>query len=201
MRWGRLEVTGGFLLLVAWLNYLDRQCILPLTLVACLAHELGHYGAIRLLRGNITRIRVTAVGAEMSIAHPMGYVQEGIAALAGPGVNLFLALVFSIPEWGSFFSGLNLVLGCFNLMPAGRLDGGRALRCTLSLLAGQDVAVRIGERLDVIVTCLFLAAGWELVLRSENVTLLLIALWLLSGRKNEKKGGNRSCQTVEKGVK
>ena len=30
MRLGRVEVTGGFLLLTAWLNYLDRQGVVPL---------------------------------------------------------------------------------------------------------------------------------------------------------------------------
>ena len=29
---GRVEVTGGFLLLVAWLNYLDRSFVVPLAL-------------------------------------------------------------------------------------------------------------------------------------------------------------------------
>ena len=35
MRLGRVEVTGGFLLLTAWLNYLDRQGVVPLALLAC----------------------------------------------------------------------------------------------------------------------------------------------------------------------
>ena len=34
MRLGRVEVTGGFLLLTAWLNYLDRQGVVPLALLA-----------------------------------------------------------------------------------------------------------------------------------------------------------------------
>ena len=35
LRPGRVEVTGGFLLLAAWLNYLDRQGIVPLALLSC----------------------------------------------------------------------------------------------------------------------------------------------------------------------
>ena len=45
MRLGRVEVTGGFLLLTAWLNYLDRQGVVPLALLACALHELGHWAA------------------------------------------------------------------------------------------------------------------------------------------------------------
>ena len=35
LRPGRVEVTGGFLLLAAWLNYLDRQHLVPLAAAAC----------------------------------------------------------------------------------------------------------------------------------------------------------------------
>ena len=46
---GRVEATGGFLLLVAWLNYLDRSLLVPLALCACAVHELGHCAALHLL--------------------------------------------------------------------------------------------------------------------------------------------------------
>lgn len=45
IRLGRIEMTGGFLLLLAWLNYLDREFLLPMALAACGAHELGHLAA------------------------------------------------------------------------------------------------------------------------------------------------------------
>ena len=82
MKIGRLEVTGGFLLLLAWLNYLDRQAVIPLAIVACTLHELGHYAAIRAMGGNIKLIRLTAIGAEMLFSTPMNYWQEGVATLA-----------------------------------------------------------------------------------------------------------------------
>ena len=53
MRIGRVEVTGGFLLLLAWLNYLDRSFLVPMAVLACMAHELGHFFVIRALNGNI----------------------------------------------------------------------------------------------------------------------------------------------------
>lgn len=201
MKWGRLEVTGGFLLLITWINYLDHQCILPLTLVACLLHELGHYAVIYLFGNSVSRIRVTAIGAELTMTRTVGYLQEGIIALAGPGVNLLLAVLFSFPEWGRFFSGINLVLGCFNLMPVGSLDGGRTLRCTLSMLLQPDTAIELGQRLDMGFSILLTALGGHLIWCEKNPTLLLVAMWLLFSRKNDKNGGNRSCQTIHKRVK
>ena len=61
---GRVEATGDFLLLMAWLNYLDRQGIVPMAMAACLLHELGHWAVIRLLGGQISLVRLTAVRSE-----------------------------------------------------------------------------------------------------------------------------------------
>ena len=125
MRLGRVEVTGGFLLLAAWLNYLDRSLLVPAALTACALHELGHILVIRLLGGNIKGVRLTAVGAELVLARPLGYWQEGLSALAGPGTNLVLALAFCGTAGGLTFAGLNLELELFKLLPgtAGRRAG------------------------------------------------------------------------------
>ena len=180
MRIGRVEVTGGFLLLLAWLNYLDRSFLVPMAVLACMAHELGHFFVIRALNGNIKQIRLTAIGAEMVLSRPLGYWQEGLSALAGPGVNLALALVVCGVQDGLTFAGLNLTLAVFNLLPEGRLDGGRALRCTLALLAGPDLADWFGGLLDCLCTAGSLAAGLWLAVFCGNITLLLVALWLLA---------------------
>ena len=134
MRLGRVEATGGFFLMLAWLNYLDRSFIVPMATAACVAHELGHFFMIQLLKGEVKRIRLTAVGAEMVLGQPLGYWQEGMCALAGPGVNLLLAMVCCGFRNGLAFAGLNLALAIFNLLPVRQLDGGRALCCTIALL-------------------------------------------------------------------
>lgn len=177
---GRVEVTGGFLLLVAWLNYLDRSLLVPLALTACAAHELGHIFIIRLLGESIKGIRLTAIGAELMLARSLGYWQEGLCALAGPGTNLLLALSCCNFQGGLTFAGLNLALAVFNLLPVGRLDGGRALYCTLALLAGPETADRVGRWLDCLCTVGALAAGLFLAVLGENYTLLLVAFWLLA---------------------
>ena len=123
MRVGRVELSPGFLLLMAWLNYLDRQRVVPLALLACTLHELGHCAAIWRFGGGIRRVKLTAVGAEIQLDASLGYIQEGIIALAGPGVNLVLAAWLSKIGLFPVFTGINLVLGCFNLLPLGDFDG------------------------------------------------------------------------------
>lgn len=200
---GRVEATGDFLLLMAWLNYLDRQGIVPMAMAACLLHELGHWAVIRLLGGQISLVRLTAVGAEMVLRCPMGYWQEDVSALAGPGVNLLLALIFCAWPGGAVFAGLNLVLACFNMLPAGRLDGGRALYCTLALLAGPEWAGRIGRCLDGIWAAVLLVCGALLARFGGNITLLLVSLWLLTAALPEKywdQNRNRTCHRRRKKV-
>lgn len=205
MRLDRVEVTGGFFLLLAWLNYLDRSLLVPIALTACAAHELGHIAIIRLLGGKIKLIHLTAVGAELVLDSPMNYWQEGAAALAGPGVNLLLALGCCGFQRGLTFAGLNLALALFNLLPVGRLDGGRALHCTLSLLAGPELADRIRAHLDRLCTVGMLIIGLLLIFERGNITLMMVALWLLaaSGRAklpNFFSGRNNTCQQRKKKV-
>lgn len=184
IRLGRVEITGGCLLLLAWLNYLDRDHLLLMALIACIAHELGHLAAIRLLGGGIRRIRFTAVGAELELDRALGYWQEGVSALAGPGVNLLLAAACCGSGRWMAFTGLNLALALFNLLPVGRLDGGRALYCTLALLAGQNWSDRLCGWLDRGCTAAILGLGLFTAGSGGNITLLAAALWLLAGQKN-----------------
>ena len=173
-----MEVTGGFLLLAAWLNYLDGQGVVPLALLACALHELGHLLALRLLGAGVRRVTVTAVGAEMEVDRPLSYVGEILAALAGPLVSLALALVLCRLPGDALFAGPNLVLCCFNLLPIGRLDGGRVLRCTLSWLLGPQAAWRLCRWSDRLFSGAAAALGLFLLGAGAGPTLLLTALWL-----------------------
>lgn len=201
MRFGRLEATGGFFLLLAWLNYLDVQAVVPLAMVACALHELGHYLVIRVFGGDIKLIRLTAIGAEMVLSRPLSYWQEAAAALAGPGVNLLLAWLCCRWEEGLLFAGLNLALGCFNLLPVGQLDGGRALYCTLALLLGPGAARSVGGLVHGLFTLLVLAAGAALTWWGGSVTLLLVALWLLAILCKSEKREIRACHPGGKQIK
>ena len=151
---GRVEVTGGFLLLVAWLNYLDRSLLVPLALIACGIHELGHIFVIRLMGGAIKGIRLTAVGAELILSRPLGYWQEGLSALAGPGANL--------------------LLGGFNLLPVPALDGGRALHLTVSWLADPLTADRLCRTVGLMCALLLTGAALALMVFCHGGLFLLL---------------------------
>ena len=123
-----------------------------------------------------------------------------IVGLAGPAANLAAAWLCCRAEGGALFAGLNLALGCFNLLPVGRLDGGRALHCLLSMSIGP-AAEEAEAVLDRVLIAFLLALGVLLIGWGGSFTLLLVALWLLAKEKEGKKGRNRSCQGLQKRVK
>lgn len=178
LRRGRVEVSAGFLLLAAWLNYSDREGVFLWVLASCLCHEAGHLMALRLLGVPVRKVRITAVGAEICIAGGMSYRGELLAALSGPGVNLLLAALMSRWPGGELLAGINLALGVFNLIPVGRLDGGRATECLLSMSLGPVIGRGVAAVTSWVCTAGLLVLGCCLLRWGGNGTLLLIALWM-----------------------
>lgn len=186
LRWKRVEVSGGALLLGALLYYFDDQGLFLLSLLACAVHELGHYLAILAFGGQVKLLRLTCVGAEMRLSgrRTMGWAGQMLTALAGPLVNLAMGFA-AVRLWGEegwCFAGINFALGAFNLLPAGCLDGGRALSCLLTPLLGREGAARFLGILAIALAA-GLLAGTLILLRSGrfNLTLPLLSAWLLAG--------------------
>jgi stage IV sporulation protein FB len=199
LRWRRVEISGGFLLLMAFLYYWDDENILPWALAACGVHELGHWAAIRLLGGRVTALRLSCVGAEMRLSarHPLSWGRQMGAALAGPAVNLLLAVGAAHLAGGEeglyLFSGLNLALGLFNLLPAGPLDGGRILWYGTALLGSERIAGRVVRIASMVVSSALAACAAALLAKGQlNLTLLLTALWLCIPPCVECGGGKRA---------
>lgn len=173
---------------------MDESGLVPMAAAAGLCHELGHVLAVRLWGGRIWAVRLTCAGAELRVRGPrMGErLPRLTTALAGPAVNLLLALgTARLAPWagerGAVFAGLNLTLGCFNLLPVVALDGGRALRALLPL-RWEGTARGISGGLSVLLS----AAGFLLMLHTGNPTLFLTGGWLallaVRGEREEASG-------------
>lgn len=184
LRWRRLEISGGCLLLLAILYYLDQDGMMLWGLAFCGLHELGHLAAVYILGGQISYVRLSCVGAEirLSARKPLGHARELLTALAGPAVNLLLAYAAARLRnpWGYCAAGINLALAWFNLLPAAQLDGGRIMLHLCSLLVGEPLAKRIVQMCSMIVSLLLVLTGGILwIYGRKNVTLLFTAGWLL----------------------
>ncbi len=174
-------------------------------LFACvILHEFGHALTARHYGIGTRSITLLPIGGVASLeSMPKNPRHEILIALAGPAVNLAIALLLWIltppeieqlvietdslnPEiviHGSFIERLifvNLILAIFNLLPAFPMDGGRVLRAGLSLfmphLSATRVAASVGQGFA-------LALG--LVGLMSNPVLIFIALFVWIGAAAE----------------
>ena len=187
LRWGRVEVSGGFLLLAALLWYLDEDGTLLLAGVACVLHEVAHCAAIWGLGGRISRLRLSVTGAELTLSgtRPLGHTAQFLAAVSGPVANLAAALLAArLAERGGgealwVFAGLNLGLAGFNLLPMSQLDGGRALHSLAGIFLPETAADALAAVLSWTACAVILVLGGLLFWQNRaNFTMLLTALWL-----------------------
>lgn len=188
MRWSlKLGSLGGteirihvtFLLFLLWLaaifysqggaNAAWQGTIFIVLLFLCvLLHELGHVFAARRYGVQTRDVTLWPFGGIASMERmPDKPYQELIVAVAGPAVNVVIALVLLIylgatlnPENLTQFdnpavsmaakvAGANIVLVLFNLIPAFPMDGGRVLRALLAMRMGNaratELAATIGQ--------------------------------------------------------
>ena len=136
MRFGRVTVTGGFVLVWGFTVYLGAGAELALCVLTALLHEAGHFLAVWLWGGGLESVELNASGATIRArAERLTYGREILCVLAGPAASLTAALLFALWSdtipFGLTASGLCLMQGLFNLLPARGLDGGRALRLAL----------------------------------------------------------------------
>lgn len=157
-----------------------------------LLHEYGHALAARRY-GIATRdITLLPIGGVARLERmPEKPSQEFVVALAGPAVNVVIAIGLfvglKLGGWwqplsslsassGNIFERLlvaNVFLVLFNLLPAFPMDGGRVLRALLAMKLNYTRATRIAARIGQGMAVLFGFAGLF-----GNPMLLLIALFV-----------------------
>jgi Zn-dependent protease len=173
----RIHVT--FLLFLVWLGALyyrqggaeaawQGTMFILLIFLCVLLHELGHVFAARRYGVKTRDVTLWPFGGIASMERmPDKPSQELIVALAGPAVNVVIALALFLylgatldpdnlprvedPKVSMVVKVLfaNIVLVLFNLIPAFPMDGGRALRALLAMRMGNaratEVAATIGQ--------------------------------------------------------
>lgn len=148
----RIEIRGGFAVLLAALWCVDETNVLPLFLLAAAVHEAGHLLALFLSGGRPHRLTLTGCGAVLRCTLPEGACARAAVCLAGPAASF--ALTWAAGACGAYrLAGASVLLGAFNLLPMPPLDGGMALS---HLAAGRFASFRQGAAL-LTAFCLLLA--------------------------------------------
>ncbi len=165
------------------LLFFDGSGIVQCSVAAVFLHEAAHVLLYRVL---VRRWPVLQVGlGGIALQWPFftaGAGAEAAVLLAGPVLNLGVAAVClgaalrQASYFRYFFGGINLLLGAFNLLPLGFLDGGRLLLLLLLRILPASAALRICRVLQW--PCL-LALGCFLLAGSGGVGARLTLLCFL----------------------
>ena len=173
-----------------------------LALFGCVVlHELGHALAARRYGVATRDITLLPIGGVARLERiPRNPTHELVVALAGPAVNVVIALLIFLgltaahgiefttrmfTLQGNFFAQLmtvNIFLVIFNMIPAFPMDGGRVLRALLATrlqyARATMLAARIGQGIAVLL-------GLSGVFVLGNPMLLLVGLFVFFGARAE----------------
>ncbi len=213
-----VQIHWTFLLLIAWVvgvrlaaGATALQAFLTVVFVfalfACVVlHELGHALTARRFGIPTRDITLLPIGGVARLERmPDKPMQEFLVAIAGPAVNVAIALLLlpvvlatvnldQLPQPGedgaafSLTGGLfalnlmvvNVMLVVFNAIPAFPMDGGRVLRALLSMTMDRITATQIAARLGQAFAILFGIAAIFI-----NPLLLIIAIFVFLGAEAE----------------
>ena len=159
-----------------------------LALFLCvLLHEFGHALAARRYGIPTKDITLLPIGGVARLERmPTDPKQELVVALAGPAVNVVIALallpIIAVSD-AAFFERLfstNLFLVAFNLIPAFPMDGGRVLRAGLAMKMDYARATRTAATIGQGFAVLFGLVGLF-----TNPFLIFIAVFIWLGAAGE----------------
>ena len=172
----RLEISGGFLLLLSFTAFLCGGGNVFAAAIAAAFHELGHLALI-LLQGSLPRrLTLDVSGACLRCYGPEPSAnQELLRAMAGPAAGLVLWLILrgAVNGFLGTAGEMSLMLSLVNLLPAPGLDGGRVLNAIITGTVSPDFRDDLFERLGILTSLLAVLLG---VLHSPQ--LFLYGLWL-----------------------
>ncbi len=201
----RIHIT--FFLLVAWVIFAAQSSpegmtlaiLLPFVFLSVILHELGHALTARRFGVGTRDITLYPIGGVAMLTDRPKPKQEFWIALAGPMVNVVIAVVVGLLLWlttgslpqvfaplkeHSVLEGIfavNVILPLFNMVPAFPMDGGRVLRSVLAMQMPEAKATQIAA-----VVGQLLAVGFGMLgIITGNVVLVLIAVFVFLGAGQE----------------
>lgn len=203
---------AGFSQYLARRDWADAALGAGLTLVLftiVVLHELGHALTARRFGIRTRDITLLPIGGVARLERmPEKPREELLVALAGPAVNVGLAVLFFALSGGgrgvaelteiplhlhdvlTLLMWVNVVLALFNLLPAFPMDGGRVLRALLATRLSYARATRVAATIGQAMALVFAFFGLSFFLFASfrdfsNPFLLLIAAFVWMGASQE----------------
>lgn len=175
-----IRVHASFLLVIAYFMMAGLRHgpvgaafgggLIVLIFTSVTLHELGHSLVAQALGVPVREIVLLPIGGVAKLGRePRTPLHELLIAIAGPAVNVALALGLAVlgaglfgapwlgelqlfeamdgaPSWSGLVANLlvsNVMLGVFNMLPALPMDGGRVFRATLAMFTSRERATNV----------------------------------------------------------
>lgn len=162
-----------------WHGMIWNLVTITLCFTCVVLHELGHSFTAMHFGIGVRRILLMPIGGMAEFdAIPREPRREFLITIAGPAVNFVIAgvlfILFGVPQSWPFGASIaynahgmaqviltwNLVMGCFNLLPAFPMDGGRIFRALLAsrlpYLRATFIAATLGKVIALTLAAVFL---------------------------------------------
>jgi Zn-dependent protease/CBS domain-containing protein len=205
-----IKIHVTFLLLLAWIGFMHYRVggwdaawqgvLFIVLLFACvLLHEFGHVFAARRYGIRTPDITLLPIGGVARLQRmPDKPAQELVVALAGPAVNVVIAVALFLIvgnttnsaqlrqiedpriDMLSKLAWFNVMLVVFNLIPAFPMDGGRVLRALLAMRLSYARATQVAASIGQGIAFLFGFLGLL-----YNPLLIFIAIFIYMGAASE----------------
>ncbi|MDK2801867.1 MAG: hypothetical protein KFW09_00670 [Oscillospiraceae bacterium] len=172
-----------FFAVISLLGILDKTSISMIALFSSLIHEFGHIIASFICKKKPKEISFETFGIRMFQPDKViPYNQEMLILFSGPLLNIILAFIFlffykentNFLLWG--YS--NLIIGIFNLIPIGNLDGGRILNIFLKKFLDLKKSYFIGMLFSLLFLIPIIFIAVKIIFDSYNFSLIVTAVYL-----------------------
>lgn len=210
----KIFIHWTFIFLISWIlisNFQEGKNMASalytisfvLSIFVCVTlHELGHALTAKYFKYRTRDITLLPIGGIARMDEiPENPKHELLVALAGPSVNILIALLLypfvywfgNIPTFftvlfntgDTFLFGLlvvNIALAVFNLIPAFPMDGGRVFRATLSFFTDRVKATTIAARTGQVIATAFFFIG---VFYNPILALIGIFIFMMAQTEND----------------
>ena len=130
-------ISWYFFIMVLWVILNNKIESFLLCISALILHELGHIVMICILKEKINIFYILPFGFCCKLKNQNKIANRSMIKilLAGPVTSILAAGLFLL--WTNEFTLVNFMVGIFNLLPFGDLDGGRIVKIMVHKKAGD----------------------------------------------------------------
>ncbi len=181
----KIYVSFFFMAAVTIMLATDRTGYMLPTLFAVIIHEAAHLFVMWVQDCAPLSVRLIPASVQINKKFSFSHKNDILIAAAGPAANLLLCgcLYFNYAAFGNmtvlYYSLLNLIIGCFNLLPVKGLDGGTILYNIICKFKGQEKAALIMRIITLILAAAVIFVAVTLTFRHKfNISIYIVGIYL-----------------------